>query len=153
MKEPLSMSSTKRSAVSWQAHKKFDYEEPLREIKRQLSGIKVSRAVSESLSTNGIVPPQQQRLISARLTLPRETLRDEMLRRTEAIDAVAAYCLFEEGDTCRLPHDRRPTTQALQMEVHVPPPLSQRETASRAVMKDHGPLYCFICLDKISTHG
>ncbi|PGG95045.1 hypothetical protein AJ79_10301 [Helicocarpus griseus UAMH5409] len=131
-------------------------KEPLREIKRQLSGIKVSKMFSKSLSANDTVPLPQQRLTEALLTLPRETLQDEMLRRTEAIDAVAAYSLFKEGDTCRLPHNKRPTAQALQrvkVEVHVPPPPSQREIALRAVMKGHRPLYCFICLKKFSTHG
>ncbi|OJD10026.1 hypothetical protein AJ78_08793 [Emergomyces pasteurianus Ep9510] len=137
---------------------KFDFEEPLREIKRQLFEIEVSKTFSASLSANETAPLPQQRLISALLTLPHDTLRDEMLRRTEAIDAVGAYCLFEEGDTSRLPHDKRPTVQvqALQrvkVEVHVPPPPSQREIASRAVTKDRRPLYCFICLDKFSNHG
>lgn len=136
--------------------KKFDFEEPLREIKRQLSGIKISGAVSESLRANETVSPPHRRLISSLLTLPRKTLWDEMLRRTEGIDAVADYSLFEEGDTCRLPRDKRPTAQVPQtvkMEVHVPPPLSQREIAVRAVVKDFRPKYCFICLDKFSNHG
>lgn len=30
-----------------------------------------------------------------------------MGRRTEAIDAVVAYCQFEEGITCRLPQKKR----------------------------------------------
>ncbi|OJD20357.1 hypothetical protein ACJ73_08309 [Blastomyces percursus] len=136
---------------------KYDFEEPLREIKRQLSGIEVSKAFNESLSTNGsALPPPHKRLTSAVLTLPCETLRDEMLRRTESMDAVAEYSLFEEGDTSRLPHDKRPTALALQkvrVEVHVPPAPSQREIAAEAVMKHHRPLYCFICLDKFSTHG
>jgi hypothetical protein len=32
-------------------------------------------------------------------------------RWTEAIDAVATYALFEEGDTCRLPRDKRSLTE------------------------------------------
>ncbi|OJD28093.1 hypothetical protein ACJ73_00490 [Blastomyces percursus] len=126
---------------------KYDFEEPLREIKRQLSGIEVSKAFNESLSTNGNAPPPpHKRLTSAVLTLPCETLRDEMLRRTESMDAVAEYSLFEEGDTSRLPHDKRLTALALQkvrVEVHVPPAPSQREITAEAVMKHHRPLYCF----------
>jgi hypothetical protein len=33
-----------------------------------------------------------------------------MCRRTEAVDAVAAYCQFEEGITCRLPQNKRVET-------------------------------------------
>lgn len=145
-----------RDTLLRDVQEKFDFEEPLREIKRQLSGIEVAKTFHGCLNANETVPAPQLRLITALLTLPCETLRDEMLRRTEGINAVAAYCLFEEGDTCRLPHDKRPTPLALQrvrVEVHVPPPPSQREIATGAVMKDRRPLYCFICLEKFSTHG
>ncbi|KAK2740142.1 hypothetical protein FQN57_006257 [Myotisia sp. PD_48] len=140
---------------------KFDFEEPLREIKRQLSGIsgisdiKVSKEVEKSISIDKTMPLEQQRLVSALLSLPRETLRDEMLRRTEAIDAVAAYCAFEEGETCRLPHEKReaPKISQIMIEVRVPPPSSERDIAVRAVLKDHRPEYCFICLKKFSKHS
>ncbi|KAF3481524.1 uncharacterized protein GIQ15_04283 [Arthroderma uncinatum] len=140
--------------------KKFDYEEPLREIQRQLSGIKITEAVNESLGSNEDVPPQQQRLISALLSLPGKNLREEMLRRTEAIDAVAEYCLFEEGDTCKLPRDQRRVAKAstdatveVKAEVRAPPPPSQRDIALKAVMEDHRPLYCFWCLKGYSVPG
>ncbi|OJD11104.1 hypothetical protein AJ78_08054 [Emergomyces pasteurianus Ep9510] len=58
---------------------KFDFEKPLREIKRQLSGIKISKTFDESRSINENIPPLQQRMISTLLTLLCETLRDEML--------------------------------------------------------------------------
>ncbi|OJD22957.1 hypothetical protein ACJ73_05688 [Blastomyces percursus] len=149
-----------RDKLLLEKQEKFDFEEPLREIKRQLSGIKISRKVEKSLDANTAVPPVHRRLISALLSLPRETLQDEMLRRTEAIDAVVDYCRFEEGETCWLPHDKRPgpkVFQEVKIEIHVPPPPppppSERDTALKAVMEDHRPLYCFICLDKFSTHG
>ncbi|EDN08224.1 predicted protein [Histoplasma mississippiense (nom. inval.)] len=149
-----------RDKLLLEKQEKFDFEEPLREIKRQLSGIKISRKVEKSLDANTAVPPVHRRLISALLSLPRETLQDEMLRRTEAIDAVVDYCRFEEGETCRLPHDKRPgpkVFQEVKIEIHVPPPPppppSERDIALKAVMEDHRPLYCFICLDKFSTHG
>jgi hypothetical protein len=46
-----------------------------------------------------------------------------MARRTEAIDAMPAYSLFEEGDTCRLPQDVLPRimllwSQLMKMEVY-----------------------------------
>jgi hypothetical protein len=42
-------------------------------------------------------------LIKAILTLPWATFKEEMLQQTEAINAIAKYCLFKEGNTCRLP--------------------------------------------------
>ncbi|OJD10484.1 hypothetical protein AJ78_08522 [Emergomyces pasteurianus Ep9510] len=79
-----------------------------------------------------------------------------MLQCTERIDAVAAYCLFKKRDTCQLPRDKRPTALALQrvrVKVYISLSPSQRKIAVEAVMKDHRPLYCFICLDKFSIYS
>jgi hypothetical protein len=78
----------------------------MREIQRQLSGVKLAEA-EKPLKCSKEVPTPQKRLMESLLTLPRPTIEEEMVRRTEAIDAVAAYSLFEEGDTCRLPRDKR----------------------------------------------
>jgi hypothetical protein len=63
--------------------------------------------VSTKLRHTEELPEPQKRLIERLLTLPSATLDQEMCRRTEAIDAVAAYCQFEEGITCRLPQNKR----------------------------------------------
>lgn len=85
-------------------------------------------------------------------------IEEEMARQTEAIDAMAAYCQFQEGDTSRLPRNKRvedrvveskvPDTQHSESEVMEtnPQPEGPFETALRSVMKDHRPLFCFICL-------
>jgi hypothetical protein len=91
-----------RDALLSQIQVKYDLEQPMREIQRQLSGVKLAE-VEKPLKCSEELPAPQKRLMESLLTLPRPTLEEEMARRTEAIDAVAAYSLFEEGDTCRLP--------------------------------------------------
>lgn len=141
-----------------QLQSKYDREQPMLEIKRQLSGIQLAGSSNKLLKCSTEVPVPQQRLIESLLTLPRPTIEEEMARRTEAIDAVAAYCQFQEGDTTRLPRNKRvagrvvkskvPDTQHSGSEVMEtnPQPEGPFETALRSVMKDHRPLFCFICL-------
>ncbi|KAH2617202.1 hypothetical protein KXW54_001307 [Aspergillus fumigatus] len=84
-----------------------------------------------------------------------------MRRRTDAIDAIAAYCLFEEGVTCRLARDKRPTGQMVEatkpegydvkdQETNAAESCSQSdqllEAAIRSVMTERRPRVCFICV-------
>lgn len=152
-----------QDALLLQIQNKYDREQPMLEIKQQLSGIEPVESTRKSLKCSTEVPVPQQRLIKSLLTLPRATLEEEMARRTEAIDAVANYCRFEEGDTCRLPRnkrmeDRKPESQTFDErsleskgEAHasqseISQPETPFESAFRSVMKDHRPLFCFICL-------
>ena len=81
-----------------------------------------------------------------------------MLRRTNAIDAVAEYSLFEEGITCRLPRDKRAAKverndpPKFKIEVLALPPPSCQENKVKQ-KKDFRPTSCFICLDKFHKHG
>lgn len=81
-----------------------------------------------------------------------------MRRRTEAIDAVAVYCQFKEGETCRLPHNKGFEKNVVELNFLVnhssedevtaskPQSDSSLKAAFRSIMKDHRPLFCFICL-------
>lgn len=141
-----------------QIQSKYDREQPMLEIKRQLSGIQPAGSSSKPLKCSMEVPVPQQRLIKSLLTLPRPTIEEEMTRRTEAIDSVAAYCQFQEGDTCRLPRNKRQEDYGKHVETHdkhqlenevvdiTCQPENPLELALRSAMKDHRPLYCFICL-------
>ncbi|KAJ6112296.1 hypothetical protein N7523_002118 [Penicillium sp. IBT 18751x] len=137
---------------------KYDREQPMLEIKRQLSGIEPAESYGKPLQCSIEVPVLQQRLIKCLLTLPRPTIEEEMTRRTEAVDSVAAYCEFQEGDTCRLPRNKRPEKSEkfiatydkhlLEDEVvhGTCQPKTPLERALQSAMKDHRPLFCFICL-------
>ncbi|KAJ5100828.1 hypothetical protein N7456_006880 [Penicillium angulare] len=124
------------------------------EIKRQLSAIEPTESTRKPLECSTKVPLPQQRLIKSLLTLPRATLEEELARRTEAIDA---------GGTCRLPRnkrmeDRKSESQSFDeqsleskcegdvFQPEICQPEMPFESALRSVMKDHRPLFCFICL-------
>ncbi|KAL5333506.1 hypothetical protein BJX70DRAFT_392131 [Aspergillus crustosus] len=72
-----------RDALLSQTQDKYNQEQLMLEIQRQLSGAKLSKE-EKSLKYS-----------------------EEMARRTEAINTMAAYSLFEEGNTCRLPREKR----------------------------------------------
>lgn len=159
-----------------QMQNKYDREQPMLEIKRQLSGIGPTESSSKQLKCSTEVPIPQQRLIKSLFTLPRPTIEEEIARRTEAIDSVAAYCQFQEGDTCRLPRNKRSEDPGKHVEVHdqrqlesevmdsTCQPETPLEIALRSAMKDHRPLFCFICVgqpdldpskraQKFASHG
>lgn len=149
-----------RDALLSEIQRRYDREQPMLEIQRQLSGVGLVEKTGKSLKCSEELPPPQKHLIESLLTLPRPTLEEEMARRTEAIDAVAAFCLFEEGDTCRLLRDRRSPQSSVVVEpVHddgsmqdadVTQPQSyaaeKLAMAMRSVTMDKRPLFCFICL-------
>ncbi|EED11910.1 conserved hypothetical protein [Talaromyces stipitatus ATCC 10500] len=121
-----------RDALLKEIQNQYDQEQPMLEVQRQLSGVKLSESVSHRLYQSEEIPLPQKRLSAALLTLPRPTLEGEMLRRTEAIDAIAAYCLFEEGDTCRIAHDKR------QYSVHGPIDVTHKLSHPEVETKDQG---------------
>ncbi|KAH2975874.1 hypothetical protein KXV25_006790 [Aspergillus fumigatus] len=150
-----------RDALLAQLQEKYDREQPMLEIQRQLSGTKLAETVNQTLDYCEELPAPQKRLIETIFTLPRSTLEDEMRRRTDAIDAIAAYCLFEEGVTCRLARDKRPTGQMVEatkpegydvkdQETNAAESCSQSdqllEAAIRSVMTERRPRVCFICV-------
>lgn len=144
-----------RDTLLSQVQKTYDQEQPMREVQRQLYGVKLGETINENLEHSEEVSLPQKRLIESLFTLPRTTLEEEMGRRTDAIDAVAAYCLFEEGDTCRLPRNQRSAGEGTMADYDGessqsdgPGSLADEllEEAIRSVMKDERPRVCFICL-------
>jgi hypothetical protein len=88
---------------------KWDEEHPVQEIELQLSGLKFTEDVKTTLDLSDEMPPAQRRLVETVITLPGTTLEEEFRRRNAAIDAVAAYCRFEEGGSVR---GRKPASKA-----------------------------------------
>ncbi|CAG8036080.1 unnamed protein product [Penicillium olsonii] len=147
-----------RNTLLSQIQQKYDQEQPMLEVQRQLSETKLAKSVTTKLRHTEGLPEPQKRLIERILTLPSPTLDQEMCRRTEAIDAVATYCQFEEGITCRLPQnkrvesyvaesgyvdDQKPESETTEVQTKSASPL---ENAIRSVTKDNRPLFCFICV-------
>jgi hypothetical protein len=137
----------KRAALLKEVQCSWDIEHPIREIELQLSGTKFSEELKTTLDTSDNMAPAQRRLVETVMTLPGTTLEEELRRRNAAIDAVAAYCKFEEGET---PRGRRPTEQPL-------PDSDPRATDEQALNKaillvftEKRPLVCFVCLGQSS---
>ena len=86
------------------------------------------------------------------MTFPGITLEDEFRRRNNSINAVAAYCNFEEGGTPRnraqLYDEPSPTKQA---DTSLMATNTEKEALSAAVwavLKEGRPTICFLCLGK-----
>ncbi|KAL5312889.1 hypothetical protein ACEPPN_019315 [Leptodophora sp. 'Broadleaf-Isolate-01'] len=58
------------------------------------------------------MPPLQKRLAETVMTLPGTTIEEEFRRRNAAINAVAAYCHFQEGGATTRPRARPSTRRA-----------------------------------------
>ncbi|KAJ5086714.1 hypothetical protein NUU61_008021 [Penicillium alfredii] len=165
-----------RNSLLSQIQLKYDREQPMLDIQQQLSGVKLAETANKLLECPDQMPILQKRLVESLFTLPRSTLEEEMDRRTEAVDAVSAYCQFQEGDTCRLPRSKQLEDIFAEMEVldnrlvesdakeSSPQPVTPLEDALQSVMKDHRPRFCFICLgqpdldikkriQRFSSHG
>ncbi|KAI7968399.1 hypothetical protein EIK77_000034 [Talaromyces pinophilus] len=167
----------------------YDQEQPMRELQLQLelaalnlpeeefqqrlqsARSKFSNTVNRSLEGSHELPLPLKRFAEAVFTLPKPTLKEEMLRRTEAMDAGAAVCRFEEGETSRIAHNkrrrtenavddtaehnkRRRTEETVDDTTEHGTSSDNRHTASesklqeaiRSVMNDTRPKYCFICV-------
>jgi hypothetical protein len=141
-----------REALLKKVREEWDVENPLREIEQQLSGLKFDQDVKTSLDLADDMPPTQRRLVETIITLPGTTLEEEILRRNNAINAVAAHCQFQEGGAVAR---GRPSTKqaspALAREVD--PQAAAVEARKRAlnaatlsVFKEKRPTICFLCL-------
>ncbi|CCF42280.1 C2H2 finger domain-containing protein [Colletotrichum higginsianum] len=115
------------------------------DIERQLRGDSFTKpAVADTCRPQG---PAQKRLLAA-LTAPLiATLEDQYKRRDNAIDAVSAYCLVQEGCTTHRPRsqskDSLPKTPSSGSEVS---PLSLATLSVYARNKTERPRRCFLCI-------
>jgi uncharacterized protein YeeX (DUF496 family) len=79
---------------------RYKREEPVRVIERQLSGVKIDKQPKVMSYFLEDTLPEQRRLIEAIiLAPPGATLDEEVKRRNNAINTVAAYYKIEEGQT------------------------------------------------------
>jgi len=78
----------------------------------QLSGLKFSKDVKTTLELADDMPTVQKHMVESIMTLPGTTLEEEFCRRSTAINAVAAYCKFQEGGAVARPRKRPPTRRA-----------------------------------------
>jgi hypothetical protein len=141
-----------------QVQDRWDLEHPVNEIELQLSGLKFNQDVKTTLDLADDMPPIQKRLVETMITLPGTTLEEEIRRRNAAIDAVAAYCNFQEWGVATQSCGRLPTGRAsLKQPNETNPQLRAVEaekqaltTAMLLVFTEKRPTICFICLGEQS---
>lgn len=147
-----------RSAHLKEVQERWDRENPVNEIELQLSGLKSSEDVKNTLDLGDNMPPQQKRLVETIMTLPGATLEEDFRRRNAAINVVAAYCKFQEGGTAARSNRRPPTARASLASAKETCPLlvaaaAEKQAPSGAmlsVFKDKRPTICFLCFGEQS---
>ncbi|KAJ9656079.1 hypothetical protein H2201_008651 [Coniosporium apollinis] len=145
-----------RHALLKDVQERWENEQPVRDIERQLSGLKFTEDVRTTLESSTDKTPEQKRLIEAVMTLPGTSLEDEVRRRNAAIDAVTDYCKVEEGGTYLTNHPRRSVRgvapMAVKTEGDTQPVAASTaldealDVAISSVYKEKRPKICFLCL-------
>jgi hypothetical protein len=147
-----------RAALLKHVQERWDLEHPVDEIERQLSGLKLSQDVKTTLAQIDEMPPLQKRLAETIMTLPGTTIEEEFRRRNAAIDAVAAYCHFQEGGAAALLRKRSFTRRASPTpSKEANPQLAAAEAEKQAlsdamllVFTEKRTTTCFLCLGEQS---
>ena len=124
-------------------------EQAVDDIERQLRGVGFAKGAA-----NATVSPQrpaQKRLMEA-LTAPLgNTLEGQYRRRDNAISAIMAYCVVEEGQTIRR---HTPSVESRSTFISEPPVRSPQHMALMSVFvknEKERPRRCFICVGKALT--
>jgi len=146
----------RRTALLNEVKSKWDLENPVSEVELQLAGLKFDQEVKTDLASVDDMPPIQKRLVETIMTLPGKTLKEEFRRRNAAINAVAAYCKFQEGGDAARPRGRGRTamrkarpTPAKEICPELMAAAAEKQTLSAAmlsVFKEKRPTICFLCL-------
>lgn len=100
----------------------------------------------------------QKRLAATVMTLPGTTVVEEFCRRNAAIDAVVAYCHFQEGGAVAMPRGRSSTRKASPTKLkETNPELAAAEAKKQAfsdamllVFSEKRTTTCFLCLGEQS---
>ncbi|QLI67036.1 uncharacterized protein G6M90_00g030440 [Metarhizium brunneum] len=124
-------------------------EQAVDDIERQLRGVGFAKGAA-----NATVSPQrpaQKRLMEA-LTVPLgNTLEGQYQRRDNAISAIMAYCVVEEGQTIQR---HTPSVESRSTFISEPPVRSPQHMALMSVFvknEKERPRRCFICVGKALT--
>jgi hypothetical protein len=147
-----------RAALLKQLRDKWDTEHPVDEVELQLAGLKFCDDPGTSVPIIDEMPPMQKRLAETVMTLPGTTVVEEFCRRNAAIDAVAAYCHFQEGGAVAMPRGRPSTRKASPTpSKEANPQLAAAEAEKQAlrdamllVFTEKRTTTCFLCLGEQS---
>jgi hypothetical protein len=143
-----------RNELLVEIQEKYEREEPVRIIEQQLSGVKVSKELKVmSYFSKDTLPEQRLLIETIMLAPPGTTYEEEVRRRNNAINAVAAYCKVEEGETPKRGKlTSRPKRVVIKREEDTKSPEEiALENAMLSVYTEKRPTICFICLGNESA--
>jgi hypothetical protein len=112
----------------------------------QLSGLKFGEEVKTALTLADDKPAIQKHMVESMMTRPGITLKEEFCRRSTAINAVAAYCKFQEGGAVARLH-RRPSTgragptPAKEADPHLVAMAAEKQALRRMTCAESGGMY------------
>jgi hypothetical protein len=142
-----------RTALLKQIQKSWDLEYPVNEVEMQLSGLKFSKEVKTTLILADDMPTIQKHMVESMMILPGTTLEEEFCRRSTAVNAVAAYCKFQEGGAVARPCKRSSTGRAsptlAKADLQLVAAAAEKQalsTAMLSVYQEKRPTVCFMCL-------
>jgi hypothetical protein len=132
-----------RNMLLQDVKERWEYEQPVRDVERQLAGYTVE---GDPEASDDTMLPAQKELADSVLSQPGTTIEEELSRRNRAILAVTLYCSLEEGGM--------KATRTKQSSTNSSPAAKKRseyrsevlEAAKVSVYKEERPKVCFICL-------
>ncbi|KAI9761350.1 MAG: hypothetical protein M1840_001974 [Geoglossum simile] len=130
----------------------WDVENPVNEVKLQLSGLKFSDNRGTKVQVVDEMPLIQKCLVETVMTMLDTTVEEEFHQCNAAIDAVATYCHFQEGGAIAMPR-RRPLTRAKGACLQLVAADAEKQVLSAAmllVFTEKRPTICFVCLREAS---
>jgi hypothetical protein len=144
-----------RHALQKEIRRRWDKEQAVTDIERQLSGLTFVQDVKMQLESSVERTPEHKRLIETVMSLPGSTLEEETSRRNAAINAIVVYCQTEEGGRYRPNRQKRSAgrlaSPIIKSEEEPQSPSKilhkrQLDMAMISVYKERRPKICFICL-------
>lgn len=137
-----------RRALLKDIKKRWEHEQPVRDVEQQLAGLEVE----DGIQTELLVPmlPAQKKLFDAIMAPPGATYEEEMRRRNRAVRLVTEYCGVEEGGMLpsRLKRQSSSVTPTGKSQDSSQIDLGSKalEAAKVSVFREKRPKICFCCL-------
>ncbi|KAK6840677.1 C2H2 finger domain protein [Apiospora arundinis] len=132
-----------------QTRKAWTVGQAVEDIEHQLQGRGFAPSLEDATTTGRPQRPAQKQLITALMAPPAADLEGQYRRRDNAIDAVIAYCLVEEG--CTVPRRQSALPKRGNPPKPSPSPANPVDTAMLSVFicdETNRPRRCFLCVGK-----
>jgi hypothetical protein len=133
-----------RDALLQKVKDRWEYEQPVHDVERQIAGIEVKNEVA--VQPQYAMLPVQKNLVDAIMAPPGVTLELEIRRRNRAIRAVTEYCGVEEGGMNPIRAKRRSGNVILPAKSQLEHDEEALEAAKVSVYQEKRPKRCWKCV-------